>query len=166
MMEEKMIKEKILEFISKNKEDHEKLEAFATFIDDYFPDEEKKTFTKKLNDALGEVDEDDVCEIIKELKRRDGTLSGMKWGKLEADSVATQYNLRSKFREYGHEYDCLTFWFAINYVYATHYNINRSLSGYVELAIDEIMNKNVCLEEYMKKMIEKIHKREQKDTLA
>ena len=52
------------------------------------------------------------------------------------------------------------------YVYATHYNINRSLSGYVELAIDEIMNKNVCLEEYMKKMIEKIHKREQKDTLA
>ena len=66
-MEEKMIKEKILEFISKNKEDHERLEAFATFIDDYFPDEEKKTFTKKLNDALGEVDEDDFCEIIKEL---------------------------------------------------------------------------------------------------
>ena len=66
-MEEKMIKEKILEFISKNKEDHERLEAFAAFIDDYFPDEEKKTFTKKLNDALGEVDEDNVCEIIKEL---------------------------------------------------------------------------------------------------
>ena len=53
-MEEKMIKEKILEFISKNKEDHEKLEAFATFIDDYFPDEEKKILQTLQNRYLSQ----------------------------------------------------------------------------------------------------------------
>ena len=31
----------------------------------------------------------------------------------------------------------------MNYVFATHFNTNRTIAGYIELAVDEICNKNI-----------------------
>jgi hypothetical protein len=56
----------------------------------------------------------------------------------------------------GKTYDCLKFWVAMNYVYAVHYNINRTINGYIELAIDELTNRNICFDDLVKRISKKI----------
>ena len=90
------------------------------------------------------------------LKRKDGTRSGIKWTKDEVASVAGQYDVKSKVEAAGKKYDPLYFWFAMNYVYAVHNNTNRTLNGYVELAVDEITNKNICFHDVIKRIFKKI----------
>ena len=93
-------------------------------------------------------------EIIAKFKQRDGSLSGMKWSYIDVESLAKQYDICTKIVSYGHDYNPLHFWFTMNYVYATHYNPSRTIMGYIELALDEYCNKNVCFKKYMKYIVE------------
>jgi hypothetical protein len=74
----------------------------------------------------------------------------------EVESVAKQYDVKSKFEGTGKQCDLMKFWVAMNYVYASHYSINRTINGYIDLAVDELTNKNICFDSLLKKIFEKI----------
>lgn len=122
---------------------------FSEFITEKFANEYIASGrTKTLEEML--------VAILDNLKRKDGTRSGIKWSKDEVASVAGQYDVKSKIEAAGKKYDPLYFWFAMNYVYAVHNNMNRTLNGYVELAVDEITNKNICFHDVIKRIFKKI----------
>ena len=69
--------------------------------------------------------------------------------------VAKQNGIPEKMEEHGKKYCATKFWVAMNYVYAVHYNINRSTNGYIELALDELCNHNISFEDLVKKVVRK-----------
>ena len=69
--------------------------------------------------------------------------------------VAKQNGIPEKMEEHGKHYCSIKFWVAMNYVYAVHYNINRSTNGYIELALDELCNHNISFEDLVKKVVRK-----------
>ena len=80
----------------------------------------------------------------------------MKWSHAETDSVAKQNNIQEKVEALHKKYDNTRFWLAMNYVYAVHYNINRTTNGYIELAVDEMTNKNICFDDLLKRITRKL----------
>jgi hypothetical protein len=158
------MKKKISEFITgylvKHAGNEEKIEDFSMFIEDFFKDEEHAEahtdFYAEIEEFVDEVDEEMITATIEALRHKDGTLSGAKWTLEEVQTVAKQYDVKNKIEACGCKHDCHKFWFAMNYVYAVHYSINRTINGYVDLAIDEICNKNVCFDKIIKKVFERI----------
>lgn len=158
------MKKKISEFITgylvKHAGDEEKIEEFSVFIEDFFKDEEyadvHTDFYAEIEEFVDEVDEEMIAQTVEALRHKDGSLSGAKWSLEEVQNVAKQYDVKTKIEACGCKHDCHKFWFAMNYVYAVHYSINRTINGYVDLAIDEICNKNVCFDKIIKKVFEKI----------
>jgi hypothetical protein len=158
----KTISERIHHYLTKHTGNDEKMEEFANFIDTFFCDieeeysEVKTGFHMELEEFTDELDEEMLHEIVENFKRKDGTLSGVKWTMEEVESVAKQYDVKSKLDGTGKECNILKFWVAMNYVYAVHYSINRTINGYIDLAVDEYANKNVCFDTLLKKIFEKI----------
>jgi hypothetical protein len=158
----KTISEHINDYLMKHAGEDEKISGFATFIENFFsniPDEHAvihTDFYSEVENFTEEIDEEMITEVIDALRHKDGTLSGAKWSLEEAKNVAKQYDVKSKIESIGKAFDCHKFWFALNYVYAVHYSINRTINGYVDLAIDEYTNKNVCFDKIIKHIFGKI----------
>jgi hypothetical protein len=160
------MKKRINDYISKYLHKHNghegKYESFAMFIEDFFQnmeeeyDDVREAFYDELENFTEEVDEEMAHAIVNNLKRKDGTHSGAKWNMEEVESVCKQYDIKNKVEAIGKHYDPLKFWVSMNYVYAVHYNINRNLSGYVDLAIDEMTNKNICFDDLVKHVFKKM----------
>lgn len=158
----KKINEYVNHYIMKHIDHEEKLNGFADFIHDFFNnmDDEysdvKEAFYEELEEFTEEVDEEMAKAIVENLKKKDGTHSGMRWSMEETDSVSKQFDVKGKVELLGKRYDPMMFWVAMNYVYAVHCSVNRSTTGYVDLAIDEITNKNMCFDGLVKHMFKKI----------
>lgn len=158
----KKINEYVNHYIMKHLDHEEKIHNFSLFIEDFFcsMDEEysdvKEAFYEELENFTEEIDEEMARAIVENLKRKDSTHSGMKWSVDEVDSVCKQYDVRTKVEALGKRYDPLKFWLSMNYVYAVHYSINRSTVGYIDLAIDEMTNKNICFDDLIKHVFKKI----------
>ena len=154
----KKINEYITGYLVKHADEEEKIEEFAKFIEEFFenvPDEHAEIhadFYEEIENFAVEIDEEMIEMIIATLRHKDGTLVGAKWTLEEVQNVAKQYDVKTKVEACGKKHDCHRFWFAMNYVYATHYSINRTINGYVDLAIDELCNKNVCVETVIRKL--------------
>lgn len=149
-------------YLEKHAGHTEKIKEFSNFIEGFFDGMEedyqdvKDAFYDEVEDFTEEVDETMIRAIIDNLRKRDGTVTGLKWSIDETESVCRQYDAKNKIEVLGKTYDPLKFWFAMNYVYAVHNSVNRTVNGYVELAIDEIMNKNICLEDLVKRIFKKM----------
>ena len=158
----KSISENILQYLTKHEGNEEKMKDFSKFIETFFCDIEedyaeiKTGFYSELEDFTDEIDEEMLHEIVGKFKRKDGTVSGVKWTLDEVEAVAKQYDVKSKLEGTDKHCDLLKFWVSMNYVYATHYSINRTINGYIDLAIDEYANKNICFDTLLKKIFEKI----------
>ena len=145
----KKINEIMSSYILRHKDEDERLVELSKFVEAFFTDlgddfsDIKEIFAESLCDYTYEISEEEVEEAVKKLMRKDGVISGIKWTKAEIESISKQYSIKDKFSELGCSYNELYFWAAMNYVYATHFNTNRSIVGYIELAIDEMCNKNV-----------------------
>jgi hypothetical protein len=158
----KTISESIHHYLTKHHENDDKMKEFSKFIEDFFCDMEedysevKAGFLMEIEDFTEELDEEMLHEIVAKFKRKDGTVSGVKWTLEEVESVAKQYDVKSKLEGTDKHCDILKFWVAMNYVYATHYSINRTINGYIDLAVDEYANKNICFDSLLKKIFDKI----------
>jgi hypothetical protein len=160
------MKKKISEFIHgylvKNASDEEKIENFSKFIEEFFeniPEDHSivhSDFYSEVENFTEEIDEEMIIAIMDCLRHKDGTYSGTKWSLEEAKTVVKQYDVKNKIESFGKTFDCHRFWFALNYVYAVHYSVNRTINGYIDLAIDEYTNKNVCFDAIIRKIFEKI----------
>lgn len=157
----KKISEHLAEYMAKHANDEEKLNEFSTWIDEFFEEAEEdykgvtSAFYEELENLVEEIDEEYVNAVIHKLRHRDGSLSGLKWSMDETNSVAKQYDVESKLKAAGKQFCELKFWFAMNYVFAVHFSVSRTINGYVDLAIDEIANKNVHLDDLIKKIFKK-----------
>lgn len=157
------ISEKVAAYLKRNADHPEKIDKFAEFLENFFKDLEeedmeiREAFEEDVEDFVYEITEEKLYMVMKKFKHKDNTVSGIKWTKEEVASVVNQYDIKNRIITYGKDFCDLHFWFAMNYVYATHYNPNRSTSGYVELAMDEYCNKNMSFKEVIKKMNEEEH---------
>jgi glutamyl/glutaminyl-tRNA synthetase len=158
----KSISENIHHYLMKHHDNAEKMEEFSEFIETFFCDMEeeyaevKSGFYSELEDFTEELDEEMIHALVEKFKRKDGTVSGIKWTMEDIENVVKQYEVKSKFEGTGKTCDLMKFWVAMNYVYAVHYSINRTINGYIDLAIDEYTNKNICFDKLLKKIFEKI----------
>lgn len=158
----KKISEHISKYLMKHIADEEKLHEFSEFIEEFFytlPEEHedvKSEFYVEIENFADEIDEEMLTQVVESLRYKDGTLSGAKWSIEDVKGVAKQYDAKTKVESTGKKFDCHKFWFAMNYVYAVHYSINRTINGYVDLAVDEYTNKNICFDTTIRKIFEKI----------
>ena len=156
----KTVGEMVVEYLKKNRDHTEKIEGLASVLDNVLEKDEntdvKYDMISEVEDYTVEYDEDTIKNIVSSLKRRDGGISGEHWNIEETSNVAKQYDVENKVKELGKTYCDLKFWFAMNYVFAVHYSITRTMNGFVELAIDEITNKNICFDNIIKQIFEKM----------
>jgi hypothetical protein len=142
--------------------EEEKLHHFSQFIEDFFqsvPEESAHithNFYSELENFADEIDEEMIEAVVENLRHKDGTVSGAKWTIEEVKTVVKQYDVKNKIESIGKHFDCHKFWFALNYVYAVHHSINRTINGYIDLAIDEYTNKNICFDSIIRKIFDKI----------
>lgn len=137
----------IYDYIEANHSNLNKMEEFAEFIQEFFKEKIKpvndKTyheFKKELDAFTFDIDEDVIECAIHHLVRKDGK-EGIKWNFEDTNGVAKQYGIFTK----NPELDALIWYFALNYTYAVHYHADRTISDYVDLACEEIADKNVCI---------------------
>lgn len=154
------------QFTEKHPHDIEKMVELQELIGNFFDREvyEKAydlyaDFKEELEDFVYELTEEIIVEAASFLKRKDG-FTGAKWTREEVDSVAKQFDAEMKVKSHDKDYDPLLFWFAMNYAYATHSALNKTISVYIDLAVDEMTDKNVCIKE----KIREIHRRNHKYT--
>jgi hypothetical protein len=158
----KSISDHLTGYIMKHIDDGEKIHGLSKFVEKFFCEmdesyaEIKEGFITEIEDFVDELDEEMIHQVAENLKHKNGDLSGIKWSKEEVASVVKQYDVASKLEACGKKYDCLHFWLAMNYVYATHHSNSRTINGYVDLAIDELCNKNICFDHLVKKIFEKM----------
>jgi hypothetical protein len=158
----KTISENIHHYLLKHSNNEEKIGEFSDFIEAFFCNMEddyaevKAGFYSDLEDFTEELDDEMIYSMVEKFKRRDGTISGIKWSLEDIENVIKQYDVKSKIEEHGKTCDIMKFWVSMNYVYAVHYSINRTVNGYIDLAIDEYGNKNICFDTLLKKIFEKI----------
>jgi hypothetical protein len=158
----KKISDYITGYLIKHAGEENKIGEFAIFIEDFFsniPEEYSEIhsdFYSEVENFAEEIDEEMISEIIDNLRFKDGTISGMKWSLEEVKTVVKQYDVKGKIEGIGKAFDCHKFWLALNYVYAVHYSINRTINGYVDLAIDEYTNRNICFDKIIRSIFEKI----------
>lgn len=158
----KKVNEYIVKYLNNDTMGEDRVHILANFIEDFFVDMDdehsdlRETFYEELEDLTYEADEETLMQIVENLKHKDGTHVGQKWTKAEVASVAKQYDAKSKIEALDGKYCELKFWFMMNYVYAVHYSVSRSVNGYIELAIDELMNKNLCFNDLVRTIFDRI----------
>lgn len=144
----------ISEYLTGNHDRPEKITELSDIIEHFFSESDNEMeFYNKLDKLTNEVTEEMITAVIGNLKHRDGSHSDIKWSKEDIENnIVRQYDVKNKLATYGKTYDNCKFWFAMNYVYAVHHNVNRTLNGYVDLAIDEMCNKNMCFDDMIREM--------------
>jgi hypothetical protein len=158
----KKVSNYVHEYLVKNAGDEHKIEKFSMFLEEFFTEmtdeyeDVREAFYEELEDFTDEIDETMLHTILENLRRKDGVYSGVKWSKEEVEGVAKQYDVKAKVENYNKTYDITKFWFALNYVYAVHNSINRTINGYIDLAIDEMTNKNICFDDLIRRIFKKI----------
>lgn len=158
----KTISDYVSAYLKKHTGNEEKIDEFSEFLCNFFNgmDDEysdvKSAFYSEVEDFTEELDEEMIREVVENLKHRDGSQSGVKWTLEDTTTVAKQYDAKAKIEALGKKFDALKFWLALNYVYAVHYSVNRTINGYVDLAIDEYTNKNICFDDLIKRVFEKM----------
>ena len=154
----KKINEIMSSYILKHKDDEEKMIELSKFVEAFFTDlgddfdDVKEIFAESLCDYTYEISEEEIDAAVSKLMRKDGVVTGVKWTKPEIESIIKQYSIKDKFTEIGCSFKELYFWAAMNYVFATHFNTNRTIAGYIELAVDELCNKNIDFDHILKYM--------------
>lgn len=143
-----------------DEKDEARIKKFYEFLDEYFVElkeehhEIYEHFKTELHEFVYEVDSEMVHEAVKKLVRRDGTV-GPKWTKDDTNAVAKQYNLHTK----RVEFDACIFYFAMNYVYAVHFTPEKTITHYVDIALEEIDDRNVCIKDKIREVyLRKEHK--------
>jgi hypothetical protein len=158
----KKMSEHIQKYLLKHMSEEEKLSNFAAFIENFFEnipeeyDDIHTDFYVEIENFTNEIDEEMIIEAATLLRYKNGELAGAKWSLEEVKNVVKQYDVKAKIEACSKEFDCYKFWFALNYVYAVHYSVNRTINGYIDLAIDEYCNKNICFDSTIRKIYEKV----------
>lgn len=147
-------------YIKKHAGDEEKIHEFSEFVEEFFEEikedyyEISVGFLSEIEDFTEEIDSEMIKEIVENLRHKDKSIVGAKWTIEETESVSKQYDGKNKIQALEKKYDPEKFWLAMNYVYAVHYSPSRTLNGYVDLAVDEYTNKNICFDNLIKKIFE------------
>ena len=154
----KSVGEMIVEYVRQQLDHTDKIEGLSSVINNVLDQDEKvkSVMYNDIEDYTDEVDDETLKCVIENLRRRDSNESGIHWNIEDTTNLAAQYDVETKIKTLGKTYSDVKFWFAMNYVYAVHYSISRTINGFVELAIDEICNKNVCFDDIIRKIFEKI----------
>lgn len=161
-MKKKPINKSIAEYLAKHGNDENKIAELSEFIEAFFTDMDEEyeelaeAFQEEIEDFTEEITHEMLAAIIENLKHRDGTASGMKWSIEETNSLVPQYDVTGKIEAAGKHFCAEKFWFAMNYVYAVHYSTTRNIPAYIELALDELCNKNMCVDDMIKRIYDKI----------
>lgn len=150
------IYEMIYNYIEEHHDDLSKMEKLSKFMHDYFKDVKEKhpeiyhDFKEELDDFTFEIDDEVIEHSIGKLSRKDGKI-GKKWEKEDTTAVGKQYGIFTKNAEITN----MIWYFALNYTYAVHYRTDRTIAEYVELACEEIADKNICIEGKIKHLYNK-----------
>ena len=111
-------------------------------------------FMEEFDEIIDEITEEDIIFAAEHLCRKDGS-KGPKWSREETDKLIGQFGIRDKAHK---EFTEVGFWFAMNYAFATHASPNKTISVYIDLALDELQDKNVCFKHKIKLLNEKAMK--------
>jgi hypothetical protein len=137
---------KLHHFHEKFKDDEEKMNKLYSLFEELVMVDLKEEnhdlyedFINEFEDHVDFIEEEDVITAITFLRKKDGT-PGNKWTLSEIEPVIKQFNIEERL---GEHFCKQKFWFAMNYAYAVHCAPNKTLSNYVEMAIDELMDKNI-----------------------
>lgn len=126
-------------------------EDLAEFIDKFFCEHKElyNEFRASAEDALAVITPEIAVEAVSKLVRKDGTV-GEKWSRADTNEVARQYGLAEKYSDF----DPCVFYFAMNYAFAVHHYPAFTIQNFIDIAFDEIHNKNVSLRRRIKEMAE------------
>lgn len=159
-----MFKNKFLHYLKKHHGDEVAFEKMGDLFEDLICNDLKENhremynvFMENFHSLTDQITDEDICEAIEHLHRKDGIV-GPKWSKDEVISVMHQFNVREKTTEH---FSDVEFWAAMNYAFASHAAPNKTMSAYIDLAMDELFDKNVCFKKKMKFIIEKIEYKEE-----
>lgn len=150
--------EHLKEYLMTYSDDEHKIHEFIDFMYDVMgrtPVDMANKFYDELDDFLDEITHEKIEHVLSHLHRKDGVV-GIKWSLEETKTVAKQYDVRTKLKNHGREYDDDCWWFALNYAYAVHYCVSKSITNYVDIAIDEITNKNIKMKHIIRHMLNNI----------
>ena len=145
-----MNKLNISEYVSE-----ENVEHFIKFIEDFFCDHKDENpeiyeeFQKDLEDHFYDVTPEIAIKAVSKLKRKDG-LRGEKWSRDDTNELSKQYKLAEKYPELN---PC-EFYFAMNYAYAVHYYPSFTIQNFIDIAFDEIHDRNVSIKHKIKEIVE------------
>lgn len=133
----------------------ENVENFIKFTEDFFCDHKNEypdvynKFKKEMEDHFYHITPEIAIEAVSKLKRKDG-LMGEKWSRDDTNEVSRQYKLAEKYPDLN---PC-EFYFAMNYAYAVHYYPSFTIQNFIDIAFDEIHDKNVSIKHKIKEMVE------------
>ena len=153
------VKNSLTKYFNKYKDHEEKMEKLFELFDVFIMEEVKEAnhelysdFIDEFEDYVDFVEMEEIMDAVAHLKKKDGT-PGAKWSEEDVESVAHQFNVPERL---GEDYCKKLFWFAMNYAYAVHCGTNKTLSSYIELAIEEYLDNNVPLKCKVRIMNERI----------
>jgi hypothetical protein len=156
------MKKQIKHYIARHHGDPDSMEPLMDLFEDLVCDELKHNhpelyheFMEEFNELMNEITEEDIINAVGMLMKKDGT-RGPKWAREETDSLIHQFNIREKA---GKKFEDIDFWFAMNYAFANHSAPNKTISAYIDLALDEMLDKNVCFKKKIR-ILNEAHEKE------
>jgi hypothetical protein len=150
--------EHLKEYLLTYSGDERKVQDFIDFMYDAMdrtPVDMVNKFYDELDDFLDNITHEKIEHLLTHIIRKDGVV-GIKWSCEETKSVAKQYDVINKLKNHGVTYNDDCWWFALNYAYAVHYCVSKSVSNYVDIAIDELTNKNIKMKYLIRHMLEQL----------
>ncbi len=146
------------EYLLTHSGDEHKIGRFVDFMHSLIskaPEDMRNDFYDDLEDFLDEITYEKMEHAIRNMRRKDGTI-GMKWTCDETESVAKQFDVCNRLKALGREYNKDCWWFTMNYAYAVHYNIAKTTSNYVDVAIDEYANPVIKMKLVIRELLKHI----------
>jgi hypothetical protein len=123
------------------------MEQFSDMLEGFICDEVKEhhpemheRFMAEFHELMNAPTNYEIEMAVGALIRKDHA-NGPKWGLDDVKTVAAQFNLHEKTDNKFSDHEL---WFAMNYAFAVHGAPNKTMSAYIELAIDELHDPNVC----------------------
>ena len=138
----------------------ESIEKISDLFEDLICDELKNNhralyneFMIEFDEIINEITDEDIECAVEHLCRKDGR-KGAKWSREETDNIIKQFNIHEKALK---DFTEIEFWFSMNYAYAVHGGPNKTISAYIDLALDELFDRNVCFKSKVGILNEKSH---------
>lgn len=152
------IKNSLFKYYERNKDDEVKMGKLFELFHEFVNTEVYETNIDLYNDFIDEfedyidyLEEEEIIGAITHLKKKDGT-TGNKWSMEEVNAVVHQFNIKERL---GENFCEKLFYFAMNYAYAVHCSSNKTLSSYVETAIEEYLDHNIPIKHKIRMMNER-----------